>query len=57
MEILNTEYKVIGTREYYGVFNELEDAIEHAEEIANEINDDLFIEKTTTEIIDCVIVD
>lgn len=36
---------------YHGSFSEFKDAVEHAEEMANELDFDMFIEETKTEIV------
>ncbi len=51
-----TNFKVVDENDKsYGTFNTLEYAREHAQEIADELKIDMFIEKITVENLECII--
>ncbi len=55
---MTTNYKIYDENDnFYGSFNEHDNAVDLAQEMANELNKDMFIFKLDKELIKCVIPD
>ena len=53
---MEIKFKITGGNGiFYGTFSKLEDAQEIAQEMADILQEDMFIEKIITEMVDCVI--